>query len=1703
MIALRFLTPLLKLFFCTRHRFILVEEAIRSSIMTTPSDICVLPVVSQKPLSDYNAAALSPRIGRQATWRLAAKLFLAAIILVCGFSASAQTAHFSEGFSTLPASGLSSSFSVAVDAGGNVYIADTGNNRVLKETWQGNGSYTQSVVTTSTLSSPKAVAVDANGVIYVADTMNSRVLKETPAVSDGVTTYTESIVASYGGNALLYPSSIAVDSNLVVYIVSFGNNVALKMTPNGSGGYGETLLGQGLSQLYGIAVDANLNVYLADYNTGTVYEAPWTGSAYGACSAIQTGLSKPTALAVDASGNIYVADSGHNRIWKDTPTSTAGAFTGSSFLGSLNNPLGVAVDAAGNLAIANSGGKAVLRETQAGVNFGQVGVASAVPAQAILTFTFDSGGSITTAVATQGDWGLDFTNSGMGSCNTNGASHIYSAGDTCTVIPQLVPRYSGARFGAVLIKSSNGIIATGYLQGTGVGPQITFLPSTQKTVSTHIQDPVGVVVDSSGDLFTYDSSSGYVDRLLSSTGYASVGRLVSGIGYASGIALDGAGNVFISTQMNEVIEIPVASSLVTTLPMQSAFIDLNGLAVDGSGNIYVADFEGSAVYEILAASGYNSINSLGSGFPVPTEVAVDSSGNAFVLQYNLNMLNEMVAVNGVISTTSPYIIPLSGDFRSNPTNVALDGNGNVYVAAGNTVKEFLTVGGFQTKNTFDEPIELSGVAVDGRGNIFVTGASGNSGYIYETDIADPPSLTFRGTSPGTNSAEQTVTVTNAGNAPLTIASINISTNFDIDASAASSCQAGVQIAAGAKCTLSVYFSPTSTGTQSGQLILTDNALNAAPATQIIALSGFDQTPQTITFPSNQSTSVTGSYCVRLLATASSGLPVAFSVVSGPGIITSSSNLVFTAPGTVVVAADQAGNSTYAAAPTVTISITMNLLNQFITFNQLSSPVTYGVRTISLTATTNMGLPVTFTVLSGPGSITGLGLTISGTGTVVVAANQAGDVAISAAPQITQSVVVNPAAQTINFPQPTSPVTYGAPVALGATASSKLTVSYSVLSGPATVSGSTLITTGVGTVVVAATQAGNTNYNAATQVTRSITVNPAMLTVTASSPSIIYGAPLPTYIASITGYVNQDSSAVISGAPTLSISPAAPSAAGSYRITVGKGSLMASNYTFALVNGTLTIGKAAATVSGSPAKVTSGQAVAIPVTFTGPYAGAGIALPSGTASYTIVNEKSALVSGTLTLMGGASSVFVPKTLPSGNYAINISYGGGGNYGAATGTIALTVTPASQTITFTPLSAPVTYGNSPITLSATASSGQPVSFNLISGPATLSGSTLTITGAGTVIVAANQAGNSAYTAAPQATESIVVKPAVLTVVASSPSIAYGAKLPTYAAVISGYVNKDTSRAVSGAPTLTTSPAAPSAVGLYPITVGKGTLAAANYTFALVNGNLTITKAPLTITATSVSVAYNLPLPKLAYAVAGFMNNDTLSVLSGAPAESTTAKQGSTPGAYPITIAQGALAAANYGFQFQNGALKVTSLGTAASPVFTLAAGTYSSSQTVKITAATPGSVIYYTINGTPTASSTLYTSAGIKVSATETIEALAIAPGYSNSASAVATYTIATAPAVTTAAATGLSASGVTLNGLVSAKNATTQYWFVWGISKSALTNATTKTGALTGTNSNAVSAKLTGLKTKTIYYYQSLASNAAGSTSGTVLSFTTN
>ncbi|MBI5856505.1 MAG: hypothetical protein HZB42_02545 [Sphingobacteriales bacterium] len=177
----------------------------------------------------------------------------------------------------------------------------------------------------------------------------------------------------------------------------------------------------------------------------------------------------------------------------------------------------------------------------------------------------------------------------------------------------------------------------------------------------------------------------------------------------------------------------------------------------------------------------------------------------------------------------------------------------------------------------------------------------------------------------------------------------------------------------------------------------------------------------------------------------------------------------------------------------TFSFAANSIAQTINFPVIPDK-TYGDAPFVPNATATSGLPVAFTLISGPATInaqTNL-LTITGTGLVTLRANQIGDDVYDTAAPVTQSFTINKASQTISFPAIANQNFGNPPVSLAATASSGLPIIYSVVSGPATVSGNLLTLTGLGTVTVRASQSGDTNYLAATPVDRAFCTNVASL-----------------------------------------------------------------------------------------------------------------------------------------------------------------------------------------------------------------------------------------------------------------------------------------------------------------------------------------------------------------------------------------------------------------------------------------------------------------------------------------------------------------------------------------------------------------------------------------------------------------------------------
>ena len=302
--------------------------------------------------------------------------------------------------------------------------------------------------------------------------------------------------------------------------------------------------------------------------------------------------------------------------------------------------------------------------------------------------------------------------------------------------------------------------------------------------------------------------------------------------------------------------------------------------------------------------------------------------------------------------------------------------------------------------------------------------------------------------------------------------------------------------------------------------------------------------QSISFTSSApSGAVVGGPTYGVSASASSGLPVSFSVdPASAGVCTlSGATVSFVGSGTCTIRADQGGNASYQAAPQVSQSFAVNIAGQTISFT--STPpggAATGGPTYTVTAAASSGLSVAFS--SGSPSVCGVsGSTVSflAPGTCTVLANQGGNGSYSAAPQVSQSFAVAAGPQTISFTTtaPSGAYVGGPTYGVAANASSGLAVVFSSGSpSVCSVSGSTVSFTASGTCIVRANQSGNASYQPAPQVQQSFTVVPPpsaqTITFTSSAPgSAVYLGP--NYNVSATASSGLPVSFTVSGTCTLS------------------------------------------------------------------------------------------------------------------------------------------------------------------------------------------------------------------------------------------------------------------------------------------------------------------------------------------------------------------------------------------------------------------------------------------------------------------------------------------------------------------------------------------------------------------------------------------
>ncbi|HMD79813.1 MAG TPA: hypothetical protein VKE92_00815, partial [Anaerolineales bacterium] len=276
--------------------------------------------------------------------------------------------------------------------------------------------------------------------------------------------------------------------------------------------------------------------------------------------------------------------------------------------------------------------------------------------------------------------------------------------------------------------------------------------------------------------------------------------------------------------------------------------------------------------------------------------------------------------------------------------------------------------------------------------------------------------------------------------------------------------------------------------------------------------------QTITF-SALAAKTFGDAPFSLTATASSGLAVSYNSSNTAVATVSGSTVTIVGAGTTTITASQSGNSGFNPAPDVQQTLTVNKANQTITFGALAAK-TFGNANFALTATASSGLSVNYSSSNtAVATVSGNTVTIVGAGTTTITASQSGNANYNAAANVQQILTVNKANQTITFGA-LATKTYGDPdFTLSATANSGLPVTFGSSNAQiAFLNGSIVTIISGGSCTITASQAGNSNYNAASSVQQTLTVNKASQTITFNTlPSkIISDAPFSLTATSSSG-----------------------------------------------------------------------------------------------------------------------------------------------------------------------------------------------------------------------------------------------------------------------------------------------------------------------------------------------------------------------------------------------------------------------------------------------------------------------------------------------------------------------------------------------------------------------------------------------------------
>ncbi|MBI4468828.1 MAG: hypothetical protein HY650_05830 [Acidobacteria bacterium] len=644
------------------------------------------------------------------------------------------------------AASLSNPNAIAFDAMGNAFIADTDHHRIRKietdgtmTTIAGTGTLgfggDGMAAAMALLNGPRGVAVDGMGNIFIADSANHRIRK-IDAMSGNISTVGGNGTRGFSGDGaaataamLNFPRAVALDAAGVIYVADTNNHRIRK-----------------------IEASANISTVAGDGTQGS------TGDGAAATAAK---LNFPTGVAVDAMGNVFIADSNNHRIRQVTPanmnfiTTVAGTgspgFSGDGMAAAsarLNVPTGVALGPSNSLLIADMGNSRIRSVDLAGGNIstaagsgargfgGDGGSATATAARLDTPFTVTSnGGSLYIA---------DSVNQRIRSVDAAGVLGTFAGGG---VGDSGAPEQATLQLPGGIAVDPTGVL---YIADTGnhrvrrvetVGRTTTittiagtgapgFSGDGGEAIRAELNQPEAVAVDNAGNIFVADAGNQRIRRIDTAggistvagtgergTGADSIPAVQSALRFPFGIAVDGAGALYIADTGNNRVRKVDPGGTITTLagtgvrgyagdgdmtPATQALLNLPlTVAVTAAGDVLIADagnhrirrVNGAGTIATLAGSGTQGFAGDGMAATAaqlnfPWAAGVDGAGNLLIADFNNARVRRVDAASGNISTLiGTGVAAFGGDGGapamasvSDPRGVALDAQGNTYIS---------------------------------------------------------------------------------------------------------------------------------------------------------------------------------------------------------------------------------------------------------------------------------------------------------------------------------------------------------------------------------------------------------------------------------------------------------------------------------------------------------------------------------------------------------------------------------------------------------------------------------------------------------------------------------------------------------------------------------------------------------------------------------------------------------------------------------------------------------------------------------------------------------------------------------------------------------------------------------------------------------------------------------------------------------------